>query len=111
VSEKGQADDVAQEAAAGYAVLGPRAAQIIARANAFYREVLGILADRSIPNANRGAELAAAVERYRSRPEIALPATPKNMDVLYNHSYALDFRGGYAYLDGFLWGAIGWTSP
>ncbi|MGE0161316.1 MAG: hypothetical protein AB7T31_18110 [Gemmatimonadales bacterium] len=101
VNEKGQADDVAEEAAAGYAVLGPRAAQIIARGNAFYREILGILADRTVTN--RNAELAAAVERYRSRPELALPAKPKNMDVLYDHSYALDFRGGYADLDGFLW--------
>jgi hypothetical protein len=101
VSGDGQGDEVAEEAAAGFAVLGPRAAAIIERTNAFYREVLGILADRSVTN--RGAELAAAVERYRSRPDVALPAAPKNMDILYDHPYALDFRTGYTDLDGVIW--------
>ena len=101
VSGEGQGDEVAEEAAAGYAVLGPRAAAIIARGNAFYREVLGILADRSVTD--RQAELTAAVERYRSKPEIALPAAPKNMDILYDHPYALDFRTGYTDLDGVIW--------
>ena len=101
VSEEGRAEDVAEEATAGFGVLGPRAAAIIERGHALYREVLGILADRSVTN--RSAELAAAVERYRSQPDIALPAVPKNMDVLYNHSYALDFRTGYTDLDGVIW--------
>jgi hypothetical protein len=101
LSGEGRGEEVAEEAAAGYAVLGPRAAAIIERGNAFYREVLGILADRSVTN--RGAELAAAVERYRSRPDIALPAAPKNMDILYDHPYALDFRTGYTDLDGVIW--------
>ena len=101
VSGEGQGEEVAQEAAAGYAVLGPRAAAIIERANAFYREVLGILADRTVTD--REAELAAAVERYRSRPDVALPAAPKNMDILYDHPYALDFRTGYTDLDGVIW--------
>jgi hypothetical protein len=101
VSGKGRGDEVAEEAAAGYAALGPRAAAIIERGNAFYREVLGILADRSITNRNE--QLAAAVERYRSQPEMALPTVPKNMDILYGHPYALDFRTGYTDLDGVIW--------
>jgi hypothetical protein len=101
VSSEGRGEEVAEEAAAGYAVLGPRAAAIIERGHAFYREVLGILADRTVTN--RAAALAAAVERYRGKPDIALPAAPKNMDVLYNHSHALDFRTGYTDLDGLIW--------
>ena len=101
VSGKGRGDEVAEEAAAGYTVLGSRAAAIIERGNAFYREILGILADRSVTN--RIEQLAAAVERYRSKPDIALPAAPKNMDILYNHAYALDFRTGYTDLDGVIW--------
>jgi hypothetical protein len=101
VSEEGRGDEVAEEAAAGYAMLGARAAAIIQRGNAFYREVLGILADRSVTNRNE--QLTAAVERYRSRPDIALPAAPKNMDILYDHPYALDFRTGYTDLDGVIW--------
>ena len=104
VQEEGTLEDVAEEAAAGFAVLGPRAAAIIARGNAFHREVLGILADPEITEfAARRAALAEAVEWYRSRPEVALPSAPKDMDLLYDHPHALDFRSGYADVDGLIW--------
>jgi len=94
----------ADEAAAGFAVLGPKAAAIIERANAFHMEVLGILADPGLTEfAARRAAVAEAVERYRSRPDVALPSAPKDMDVLYDHSHALDFRTGYADLGGLIW--------
>ena len=79
------------------------AAEIIARGNAFYREVLGILAEPNMAFAERRAAVAQAVERYRSRPDVALTPAPKNMDILYDHPYALDFRTGYTDLDGLIW--------
>jgi hypothetical protein len=104
VHEEGTLDAAADEAAAGYAVLGPKASAIIARGNAFHREVLGILADPAITEfASRRAAVAGAVERYRSRPEVALPSQPKDMDILYDHEFALGFRTGYADLDGLIW--------
>jgi hypothetical protein len=104
VSEDGRADDVAEEAEAGFGVLGERGAAVIARANAFHREVLGILADRGIPTfAERSAIVAAAVQRYLSASEIAVPGAPKDMDILYDHSQALAFRTGYADLGGLIW--------
>jgi hypothetical protein len=104
VAEEGRADDVAAEAEAGFAALGPRAAAVIARTNAFHREVLGILADRSIPSFNeRRLAVAAAVERYRSRPEISVPPVPTDMDILYDHPQTLDFRTGYTDLGGLIW--------
>jgi len=104
VQQEGTADGVAEEAAAGYAVLGPKAAAIIARGNAFHREVLGVLSDPSVTSfADRRAAVEQAVERYRGDWELALPSEPKDMDILYDHPYALDFRGGYADLDGLIW--------
>jgi len=103
VSDPGTADEVAEEAAAGFAVFGDRGAEIIARGNAFYREVLGILAEPGMSFPERRAAVGEAVARYRSRPEVALPPAPKNMDILYDHPYALDFRTGYTDLDGLVW--------
>lgn len=104
VHEEGTAEDVADEAAAGFAALGPKAAAVIGRANAFHREVLGILADPTLTQfAARRAAVEKAVERYKSDSEIALPSAPKNMDVLYDHPYALDFRTGYTDIDGLIW--------
>ncbi len=101
VGSEGTLDEAADEAAEGYAVLGDRAAAVIARANAFYREALGILADARVTD--RRAALGEAVQRYLSRPDLALPGAPKDMEVLYDHPYALAFRTGYADLDGLIW--------
>jgi len=101
VQGDGTADEVAEEAAAGFAVLGPRGAEIIARGNAFYRAAVGILVDPRVTD--RRAALAEAVQRYLSKPDVALLPLPKDMDVLYDHQHALAFRGGYADLDGVIW--------
>jgi hypothetical protein len=101
VGEDGTADNDAAEAEAGYAVLGKRAAEVIARTHAFYREVLGTLVDASVTD--RRAAVDEAVQRYLSRPDVALPGAAKDMDVLYDHPYALAFRTGYADLDGLIW--------
>lgn len=101
VQGEGTADDEADTAEAGYAALGHRAYGVIRWGQAFQREVLSILSDPNIED--RNAALAEAVAVYRSRPEVALPTGPKDMDVLYGHEYALGFRTGYADLTGFLW--------
>jgi hypothetical protein len=104
VQEPGTLDELAGKADAGYAELGTRAAEIIRWTNRFRLEVFGILADTSLAQfAARQQALSAAVERYRSRPEAALPAVPKHMDILYNHDHAEDFRTGYADLGGLIW--------
>ncbi len=101
VQGEGKAEQEAEAAAAGYAALGDRGADIVSWGQAFQREVVSILADPEVPDPS--AALASAVSRYRSRPEAALPSVPKNMDILYGHAYALGFRTGYADLDGLLW--------
>jgi hypothetical protein len=101
VSQPGTLDEIAAEAEAGYAKLGKRAAEVIAWTNAFQREVIGILVDPTV--ADRRQALNEAVERYASRPDIALPSAPKDMDILYDHPHALAFRTGYTDLDGLIW--------
>lgn len=101
VQGDGTADDEADTAEAGYASLGARAHDVIRWGQAFQREVLSILSDPDLQD--RNAALAEAVDLYQSRPEAALPGGPKDMDVLYDHQYALGFRTGYADLTGFLW--------
>jgi hypothetical protein len=73
------------QADAGFAALGTRGAQIIQRAHAFHREVLAIFA--GLPARERKGALDAAVQRYRSRRELALGDAPKDMTILYDHPY------------------------
>lgn len=104
VRRDGTAEELASEAEAGYAVLGPKGSEVIERAHAFLREVFGILADPGlVERADRRAALADAVHRYRSRPDVALPSVPKDMDILYDHPHALAFRERYPDLAGLVW--------
>jgi hypothetical protein len=97
------------EADKGYATLGPRAAEIIRRTHQFQREVLAIVA--GLEAANRAPALDAAVDRYLSRRDVALPDVPKDMTVLYDHPYTSfveeDFtprrKLTYPSLTGFVW--------
>ena len=102
--EDGTLENKAREAEAGYAALGSRAAGIIEWTTAFRRAALGVIADPSITDRSaRQSALAALVQTYKSRPEMALPTVPKDMDILYEHTNALQFRTGYADLDGLIW--------
>jgi len=97
------------EADKGYAALGARAAEIIRRTHAFHREVLAIVA--GVDASNRAAALDAAVDRYLSRRDVALPDVPKDMTILYDHPYTsftdVDFtprrKQTYPTLTGFVW--------
>ena len=73
------------EADKGYASLGSRGAEIIRRTHQFHREVLAIFAE--VAAADRARALDAAVDRYRSRRDVALPDVPKDMTILYDHPY------------------------
>lgn len=101
VQDQTASDAEVEVADRGYARLGARAVDVVRWGQAFQREVLSALADPEQTDARRA--LTALVEQYRSRADIALPSVPKNMDILYDHQYALGFRTGYADLDGFLW--------
>lgn len=97
------------EADKGYAALGARGAEVIRRTHALHREVLAIFA--SLEASDRERALDAAVDRYLSRPELALPDVPKDMTILYDHPYssfvpdAIDPRRTQTYpsLTGFVW--------
>ena len=58
---------------------------MIRRAQAFHREALAILA--TVDKAERVRALDDAVDRYLSRPAVALPDVPKDMTILYDHPY------------------------
>jgi hypothetical protein len=73
------------ESDAGYARLGARGAEVVRRAQAFHREALAILA--TVDKADRAQALDEAVDRYLSRPRVALPDVPKDMTILYDHPY------------------------
>lgn len=102
------------EAEKGYAALGARGAEVVRRAQAFQREVVAIFA--GVPPADRTRALDAAVQRYRSRPDVALGDAPKDMTILYDHPYTsfVPPRPGeteprrelrYPRLTGFMWSA------
>lgn len=81
-SASGQPDP---EADKGFTSLGPTVGATIRRAYQFERDVAAIFA--STPPGSRKAALDAAVARYRSRPELALPDAAKDMTILYDHPY------------------------
>jgi hypothetical protein len=91
------------------AALGARGAEIIRRTHHFHREVLAIFA--GLEAADRARALDQAVDRYRSRPDIALPDAPKDMTILYDHPFTSfadnDFnprcKQTYPSLTGFVW--------
>jgi len=97
------------EADKGYAALGARGAEVIRRTHTLHREVLAIFASLEAPDRERA--LDAAVDRYLSRPDVALPDVPKDMTILYDHPYssfvpdAIDPRRRQTYpsLTGFVW--------
>jgi hypothetical protein len=99
------------EAEKGYAALGARGAEIIRRTHAFHREVLAIYA--GVEASARVHALDDAVDRYLSRPNVALPDAPKDMTILYDHPYtsfvADDFdprrQQPYPRLTGLVWAA------
>jgi hypothetical protein len=74
------------ESDAGYAVLGPRGAELVRRTQAFHREALAILS--TVEKADRARALDEAVARYLERPEVSLPDVPKDMTILYDHAYS-----------------------
>ena len=97
------------EADAGYAMLGTRGAEVIRRTQAFHHEVLAIFA--GVAGSDRAGALDEAVDRYLSRPEVSLPDLPKDMTILYDHSFTsfvTDEAGPrrkqpYPNLSGFSW--------
>ena len=105
---------LATEADKGFAALGAPADAVIRRAYAFQREVAAVFASR--PPHDRKAALDAAVARYRSRPDLALPDRAKDMTILYDHPYTSFIpptppnteprrRLAYPTLTGFAWSA------
>jgi hypothetical protein len=97
------------EADKGYAALGARGAEVIRRTHTLHREVLAIFA--SLETSDRERALDAAVDRYLSRPDVALPDVPKDMTILYDHPYTsfvaddINTRRTQTYpsLTGFVW--------
>lgn len=97
----------------GFRALGDRANELIRRAYAFRRDVLGIVA--ALPAGERAAALDLAVQNYR-RGGPALPDAPKDMAILYDHKYTSfippTVQGGeperslrYPKLTGMMWAA------
>jgi hypothetical protein len=86
---------------AGHAALGSRGTEVVERTNELYRVLLGIYLD---PDAgNREQAVNQAIDHYLSRPEVALPSVPKDMDILYDHPYTWAFKSGYPDLIGVTW--------
>lgn len=91
------------------AAIGARGAEIIRRTHELHREVLAIFA--GLDASERASALDAAVDRYLSRPDVALPDVPKDMAILYDHPYTSfvdeDFNPRrkltYPSLIGFVW--------
>jgi hypothetical protein len=87
---------------AGGREMPPRALAVLRHGQGFRAQVLDALAG---PLALRPVRLREAIDRYLARGEVALPAQPKSMDVLYDHEGALAFRTAHPGEKGRLWSA------
>jgi hypothetical protein len=97
------------EAEKGYDALGARGAEIVRRTQAFHREILAIFA--GVEASARERALEEAVDRYLSKPNVALTDVPKDMGILYDHPYTSFVNDEsnprrelkYPTLNGFVW--------
>ncbi len=86
-----------------YARLVPEAKQMFEWAHVFHRQVYDILADERLAPEESDAEMAALLDYYRSRPDLAFSKVPKGMEIMDGQFYSLAFRRSHPEFNGLIW--------
>ena len=86
-----------------YVRLAPEAKAMFEWAHILHRQVYDILGDERLSEAAKDAELQRLTAYYRSRPDLAFSALPKNMALMQEMPYSLAFRQRYPKFNGLIW--------
>jgi hypothetical protein len=86
-----------------YARLAPEAKMMFEWAHLLHRQAYDILADERLDAAAKDREMRRVLAYYRSRPDLAFSAVPKNMSLMQEQPYSLAFRQGFPKFNGLIW--------
>ena len=87
-----------------YVKLAPEAKLMFEWAHILHRQMYDVLADQSLDDARRDAEVARLLAYYRTRPDLAFSSKPKSMALMQEQPYSLAFRRNYPKFNGLIWG-------
>lgn len=93
----------ANAVSSGFATLVPEVQAMLDWANTFQRQLYDVWADESVPMADKDGRVLELVGYYRSRPDLAVGARPKSMDLADGQLYSLTFRKRFPKYNGLAW--------
>ena len=86
-----------------YSRLAPEALEMFDWAHLLHRQVYDILADSTIADGDRDAQVQTVLAYYLSRRDLAFSTKPKSMDLMQGQPYSLAFRNGFPKFNGLIW--------
>jgi hypothetical protein len=86
-----------------YATLVPELLAMFEWAHVLHRQLYDVMADERLTPAQREARAHEVLRYYQSRPDLALSATPKSMDLMEGQPYSLAFRRAAPKFNGLIW--------
>ncbi len=86
-----------------YATNYPEVVETFEWAHMLHRQVYDIIAANPLAGEERERRLRAALRYYRSRPDLALSAEPKSMQLMEGQPYSLAFRKAAPRFNGLIW--------
>jgi hypothetical protein len=86
-----------------YAQLAPEAKAMFEWAHILHRQIYDVLADESLTDARKDAEVARLLAYYHTRRDLAFSARPKSMALMQEQPYSLAFRQKYPKFNGLIW--------
>jgi hypothetical protein len=86
-----------------YVKLAPEAKLMFEWAHILHRQIYDVLADESLPDARKDAEVARVLAYYKTRPDLAFSSKPKSMALMQEQPYSLAFRQQYPKFNGLIW--------
>jgi hypothetical protein len=86
-----------------YVQLVPEAKLMFEWAHILHRQMYDVLADESLSDARKDAEVARLLAYYRTRPDLAFSSRPKSMKLMQEQPYSLAFRKKYPKFNGLIW--------
>jgi hypothetical protein len=86
-----------------YAKLVPEAKAMFDWAHLLHRQIYDVWSDERIADADKDARVHELLRYYRSRPDLAFSARPKDMTLMEGQPYSLVFRKRYPKFNGLIW--------
>lgn len=86
-----------------YARLAPEAKAMFDWAHLLHRQVYDVLADETLSQVQRDAQIATLQRYYLTRRDLAFSTRPKTMALMQEQPYSLAFRQRYPKFNGLIW--------